>query len=304
MKTLMKEFIYYLQYIDPKSDLTVKSYQNDIKAYFDFLESKNITDIKAVDYQTITEYIVSLKNDFEPSTIRHRVVCLRQFHQYCLRMKLTPTDPSSFVAIKNTGTRLPSSLNQDALRKLLSFPLETPKDVLDQTLLRLLYRCGLRVSECVNLTFSQIHMDEQWLRILGKGRKERLVPVSSDAMALLNQYLDTVRPLWLKSRTDLVFLNSRGNAITRQYVHTMIKSRCKVLGIDSSVSAHTLRHSFASDLLAQDTDLRVIQELLGHADIATTQIYTHVNHDTLKQEYDKYLMGGFANKGGLDDEEI
>ena len=304
MNELMAEFIYFIQYIDPKSELTIKSYRNDLRAYFAFLKNNNITKITEIDYHLITQYIVSMKDQFTPNTIRHRIVCVRQFHQYCMKMKHTPTDPSSFIAMKNSGSRLPKSLLHDDLVRLLNFPCHDAKDYLDRALLRILYRCGLRVSECVDLTFAQLHSDESWLRIMGKGRKERLVPISEDALEALEYYIDLIRPTLLKDRSDFIFIGLRGGKISRQYVHTMIKSRSRDLNIDSDISAHTLRHSFATDLLAQDTDLRVIQELLGHADISTTEIYTHVSQETLKNEYDLFLTGGFANKGGIDDEEI
>ncbi|WP_267128101.1 tyrosine-type recombinase/integrase [Erysipelothrix piscisicarius] len=175
---------------------------------------------------------------------------------------------------------------------------------MDYAILMLLYRCGLRVSECVHLEFSHVYIDQQWLRILGKGNKERMIPLSEDAIDSLNDYLNDIRPQWLIQSSDRIFINAKGKGISRQYIDSMIKSRCKEMGITTPISAHTLRHSFATAILDTGVDLRIIQELLGHQDISTTQIYTHVNKKTLKREYDQYLKGGFSNQGGNRDEEI
>ena len=298
------DFIQNIKYIQPKAFATQDSYANEIQQYGEFLKEAGITRVKDITHNDIFNYINSIHDVFEPATIKHHVVTIRQFHKYCYRVKASSHDPSTFVSIKPNQRRLPKTLSHDNIIRLFNFPRDSGKEILDYALLLTLFRCGLRVSECVELTFSQLQLEEKWLRIMGKGSKERMVPISKDLQQALKHYIDTVRPLWEKKPSDRVFLSARGNLISRQYVHSMIKLRSLEQGITQEISAHTLRHSFATTLLEKGADIRIIQELLGHSDITTTQIYTYVSKETLKREYDSYLKGGFSKKGGNSNETI
>lgn len=304
MKNKVNGFIHYIQFIDPKSTLTVASYRNDLNHYINYLNKNEVETLNDVEAQTIRKYIHELKEDYAMSTIQHKIVVVRQFHQYLLNSGQLNHDPTTFISLKNKGTRLPNTVSEETINILFSFERREGKDYLDYAILMLLYRCGLRVSECVNLEFSQLYRDQQWLRILGKGNKERMIPLASDALCAINEYIDVIRPQWSIQQTEHIFINAKGKVISRQYIDSMIKSRCKEMGIMTPISAHTLRHSFATAILDTGVDLRIIQELLGHQDISTTQIYTHVNKTTLKREYDQFLKGGFSNQGGNRDEEI
>ncbi|MDE8276115.1 tyrosine-type recombinase/integrase [Erysipelothrix rhusiopathiae] len=304
MKNKANDFIHYLQFIDPKAALTVASYRNDLNQYIEYLEHESVSSLESVDAEVIRKYIDDIKNDYAASTIQHKIVVIRQFHQYLLNSGQLQHNPTAFVSLKNKGTRLPTIVSDDTIRKLFSFDRVTGKDFMDYAILLLLYRCGLRVSECVHLEFSQVYLDQKWLRILGKGNKERMIPLSIDAIDGLSEYINIIRPQWMIQPTEQIFINAKGKGISRQYIDSMIKSRCKEMGILTPISAHTLRHSFATAILDTGVDLRIIQELLGHQDISTTQIYTHVNKKTLKREYDQFLKGGFSNQGGNRDEEI
>lgn len=293
----IKEYIQNLKYIEPKSQATQDSYTQEILKYGQYLQDQGFTIITEVTYNDIVTYINHLSDHLEPSSVKHNVVTIRQFHQFCYRIKLSAYDPSSFISIKAKQTRLPKTITSTNIQRLFSFSRNEPKAVLDYTLLLILFRCGLRVSECVNLTFAQVQLEEKWFRILGKGNKERMVPMTQDVHDTLKYYISTIRPSWEKKKTEHIFISPRGNLISRQYVHTMIKLRSQEQGVNQDISAHTLRHSFATTLLEKGTDIRIIQELLGHADITTTQIYTYVSTQTLKNEYDTFLQGGFSNKG-------
>lgn len=302
--SLLDPFVHFIRYTEPKAELTVVSYTHDVSEYLKYLDEIEIEDVNDIGYSVISEYIQDLDEIFAYSSIQHKIVSIRQFHQFLLKSGRTTLDPSQYLEIKNKGKRLPHVPSKTTVKKLLTFGQEKPKDVLDAAILRILYRCGLRVSELTNLRFNQVYEQEKWLRITGKGNKERMVPIHNDALALLQKYSDTIRPQWEVKKTDTIFINQKGNPISRQYVDSMIKSRCKELGIYENVSAHSMRHAFATDLLEKGVDLRSIQELLGHQDIQTTQIYTHVQQDTLKKEYNNFLKGGFTNKGGNNDDTI
>lgn len=301
---LIVEYIQNIKYVEPKSQATQASYIHEVRLYGNHLRDQGLSSINDVTYNDIVHYIDILSRQFEPSTVRHHVVSIRQFHRFCFRIKASLHDPSSFIVQKAGHQRIPETLSLENRKRLFSFNQETPKNVLDYTLLILLFHCGLRVSECVHLTFAQVQFEEKWLRILGKGKVERMVPITQKVHDSLVYYIQNIRPMWLKKQTQNIFISPRGNLISRQYVHTMIKLRSSEQGLTQEISAHTLRHSFATHLLEEGVDIRIIQELLGHADISTTQLYTHVSTKTLKQEYDQYLTGGFTTQGGRFDESI
>lgn len=304
MKHNLNDFLHYIRYIEPKAKLTVESYRNDLEQYLDFLEKNNVENLKKVKFSDINYYLQSLKNDYALSSIQHKAVSIRQFHQYLLQMGIVNSDPSQYLDVKNMEDKLPHIVSVDSIDSLLSFNLEKDKDYLDKTILLLLYHSGLRVSELCALRFSHLYLDERWIRIMGKGSKERMVPISFESQKALKHYLNTIRPRWDLHHSDFVFINKKGMTISRQYIHTMIKYRSKEMGVTENISAHSLRHRFATSFLEAGVDLRYIQELLGHSDIATTQIYTHVNVKTMRSEYDQFVSGSsIANKkGGNDDE--
>ncbi len=299
MKTqrLVEDFINHIRYIEPKSKATQESYIREIRRYRDYLIDHDLEDINTITYNDINQYIKDLRNDLSANSTRHHIVTIRQFHQYVFRLGLSHTDPSVHIKTKSSNQSTPRSLSNEELQKLFSFPRNDLKDHLDYAILLLLFRCGLRVSECTELTINQIYMEEKLIRVLGKGNVERMVPMTDDLVLTLKNYLQKVRPLLVKKPSQSLFLSLRGNLISRQYVHTMIKLRCSEADLSDAISAHTLRHTFATKLMEQGVDIRIIQELLGHSDISTTQIYTHVTWDTLRKEYDAHLQGGFTSKG-------
>ena len=295
MKQYLSSFEHFISYIDPRSNLTIKSYSNDVKHYLEYLDTHDIKSLDDISYHTINGYISTLNQTYEFATIQHKIVSIRQFHKFLVNTGRSQHDPTQYLSLKRKGSRLPHIASDTSIIKLLSFTRETSKDIFDYAILMVLVRCGLRVSECTNLVFNQIYADEKWLRIVGKGNKERMVPISDDALDALNEYLTLVRPTWLVKDSDFVFINAKGKQVTRQYINNMIKLRSKELDIRENLTPHSLRHYFASGILDAGVDLRVIQELLGHQDISTTQIYTHVQNKALKRDYDKFLKADFMN---------
>lgn len=294
-KKILAAFQHYLRFIEPKSELTVSSYLNDVNHYLNYLEKEKLNDFNTLSYQDILAYMDYYKDDLSHTTLQHRLVSIRQFHQFLVKQKYTEHDPSAHISLKKQAKRLPHSLSRGNIQLLFDQELIHDEDYLNDAIMRLLFRGGLRVSEVVNLSFAQYYKNEKWLRISGKGNKERLVPLSDDAVIALNTYIEQVRPVWLKKAQNKIFINHKGNVITRQYVYNVVRLKGQRAGINQSISPHTLRHSFATSLLEAGTDLRVIQELLGHSDIQTTQIYTHVQKDSLKKEYDTYMPGSGLN---------
>lgn len=292
----IKEYIISISTVEGRSQNTIKAYQRDLNKYESFLNSKNIQNIEKVDKLIIDEFVNSLKG-YSSATINHTKIAVRNLHGF-LSFKYDFKNPTSNLTVNRSEKRLPVYATQDEISKLMSiFNDEVPEDLFKHTILETIYGLGLRVSECCNLRTNQINIDEGFVKILGKGNKERLVPIPGNTKDLMKLYLMNVRPLWLKKSSNFFFINKKGKKIYREYVEKMIKNCLIEANIDKNLTPHKLRHSYATHLLQGGADLRAIQELLGHSDISTTEIYTHVESERLK---DSYLNAHpFSKKKGL-----
>ena len=245
-----------------------------------------IHDVQSIRECDINDYLIELREDFTPATVNRRLASIRSFHRFLAQRDPELIDPSRFLRGSKKQAHLPLYLNETEITRILESFNTSDLDVLHKSIIELLYGCGLRVSECCSLRMKQLHLDQKIIRVTGKGNKERMLPLHAEGSTVLRQYVVYVRPQWEKTRSPYVFLNSRGMPLNRQYVHHMIKEKVRELGLNPHYSAHSFRHSFATHLLDGGADLRVVQELLGHSDIQTTQIYTHVQNKRLKQAYD------------------
>jgi integrase/recombinase XerD len=289
----INEFLAWLAVEKGASTLTVAAYGQDLRAYQRWLsQAVAVADLAEINPDLTSHYLMSLADVGYAAASQARVTsALRSFHRFCLREGLADTDPSAHLHTPKQSQDLPQTLSIEAVAKLLdqTFP-ATPAGLRDQTILEVLYGCGLRVSELTGLNRSQVLLDEGYLRVIGKGNKERLVPISGAALRSLTSYLHDSRPfLHRKAESQpreklAVFLNVRGNRLTRQAVFLLVVQYGEQVGI-KELHPHVLRHSFATHLLEGGADLLSIQELLGHASIATTQIYTHVDISHIQAEY-------------------
>lgn len=303
MKTdeALQEFLNYIRFVDQKSEATVASYQNDCKKYIHYLKGVNINEIEEVDYSSIRNYLdelISIEN-LNRSTIRHYCTSIKMFHRY-LAENFDYSDPTIYLKTQKASKKLPVYFTESEVEKFLAPMDQSDLENFNLSILECLYGSGLRVSECCNLKLSQVNFNKKNLRVLGKGEKMRIVPMNDIECHRLKEYCQGLRKIRDIKRSPYVFLNKKGNPINRQYVDKMIAKRCELLGL-KHISAHKLRHSFATHLMNGNADLRVVQELLGHSDISTTQIYTHVQQSRLKAAYMKFHP---KNRGGKDDEEI
>lgn len=286
-------FIHSMRFVNVRSASTINQYGFDVRQFIAYLEDIDIADFNNVSYEILLTYIMELKGMYAPNTVYRKVASVKVFFQFLKEYEYINQDITAFIKSDRREKNLPKALTLGQIKQLLSFKKEKPKDYLDYTLILLLFRTGLRVSECTNLEFVHFYKEERLLRFIGKGSKERIVPLSEDAYINLEYYLEVVRPLFLKKRTNRIFISATGKLVTRQYIYQMLQLRSKETELRAHVSPHVLRHSMATALLEEEVDLRIIQELLGHSDISTTQIYTEVRKKTLRNEYDKYLLGGF-----------
>nr|WP_244325184.1 site-specific tyrosine recombinase XerD [Dolosigranulum pigrum] len=289
----LAEYIIYLKIERGLSANTVTSYKRDIEKYLTFLTEKKITQLDEVSRFEILDFLQTLRQSgAADNSIIRMVSSLRKFHQYLKRESIVSDDPMQLIDTPKKASTLPKAISPQAIEQLLEAPdTTTPLGVRDRTILELMYATGLRISELVNLKLSDMHLTMGFIQTMGKGEKERIIPLGEIASQWLDHYLEGAR-VYLQDQSaetsEYVFLNSRGKGLSRQGVWKKVKQLALEAGIDQNVTPHTLRHSFATHLLENGADLRMVQELLGHADISTTQIYTHITKTRLKQVYSDY----------------
>ena len=284
---LLDEFSDTLWLEDGLSRNTLESYRRDLSKFAAWLEQhRNVTLLQCThaDIQGFLAYLVVEQKAKATSTSR-AISSLKRLYQYQLRLGKVSVDPTLQIATPKLPRSLPKSLTEQDVELLLNAPdTNTPLGLRDRTMLEVLYASGLRVSELVGLSIAQVSLSDGVVRVMGKGSKERLVPLGEEALDWLRRYLAEARPVLLLSKlSNAMFVTQRGAAMTRQMFWYLIKRHAKQGGLTKSISPHTLRHAFATHLLNHGADLRVVQLLLGHADISTTQIYTHVARERLKQ---------------------
>lgn len=298
-ENLLKEFLTYLKLIRGYSQNTIDSYKRDIQRFLDFLESKGIDDLNDVN-KTILSSFFSTLNTFGLSTksIARNYSSIKSFFRYLSTNDFIQINP----AIKFKGPKIsvhpPEVLSLSEIDKILDQPnTKTPLGLRDKAMLEFAYATGVRVSELLNLKKSDLFLKDEVVRVFGKGSKWRLVPIGSYAIYWLEQYLTKVRPALVKKliSEDYVFLNNRGRKLSRMGFFKILRGYVLQAGIDKNVHPHTIRHSFATHLLERGADIRVVQELLGHSKISTTQIYTHVDRTMLKDTLIKYHPRGKLN---------
>lgn len=281
--TYITKYIDYIKYEKRLSENTIKSYLNDIKKLY--LYDKNYFKLKNND---LNKYLQSLDH-LDSRSLAHLITVLRSFYGFLSREGIINQNPCSDIAMPKIWAKLPNYLTSEEVNKLLDIKLEKPNDYRNKAMLELAFATGLRVSELVNLKVSDINFNDCYLRVMGKGKKERIVPIDDVALKYVKVYSNYYRNKLLKNKdSEYLFISSYGTKITRQAFFKLIKGECEKKGIEKEISPHTLRHSFASILLKNGANIRVIQELLGHEDLETTQIYTHLINEKLKKDYEEY----------------
>ncbi|MFC1708529.1 site-specific tyrosine recombinase XerD [Candidatus Omnitrophota bacterium] len=285
MRDLIDIFLNYLSVERGLAQNTTISYNRDLLCYDRFLRSINVTDVNKINKENIRSYLVYQKEkDLSSSTIARSLVAIRLFHRFLLREKLAIKDPTDVIDSPKLWKKIPNALSFSEIEKLLSSPdTRKKKGLRDRAILETMYAAGLRVSELTNLKVEDVNLDAGFIRCLGKGKKERVVPLGRTAISTIKKYLESSRQKFLKKKVSrFLFLNHSGSRISRVYIWKLIKAYAKQARIKSPIKPHILRHSFATHLLERGADLRSVQEMLGHVNISTTQIYTHINRDRLK----------------------
>lgn len=291
----IEDYINYV-YIEKKLSCNTKdAYLSDLKEFSSYLDDKKTSDIKASDIRNYIEHLYNIKE--KDKTIARKIVSVKTFFDYLMKIGKLSANPGEKIESPRIKKTLPKTLNKKEVEMLLNIKPDSAKKWRDKAMIELMYAAGLRVSELVNLEVNDINLSDCYVRIYGKGKKERIVPITSSTVELLDNYINIYRPSLLKGYlTDKVFISSYGKGITRQGFFKILKKTAKEVGIEKDFSPHTLRHSFATHLLENGADLRSIGEMLGHENIKTTQIYTHISNNKKRKDYDRYHP---RNKKGI-----
>jgi integrase/recombinase XerD len=286
---LVLDFLAYLEFERGLSRNTLEAYRGDLLQFGRHLEERHLDALK-VGAPDVADFQAALAAaGASPATLHRKAACLRSFYRHLLREEVRSDDPTAALSSPRRGKRLPQVLTRGEVGKLLDQPRGTePTALRDRALLELMYASGLRASEAITLAVGDLDLEEGVLRARGKGSKERVVPVGATAVRAVSDYLERGRPALTRgARVPELFVNFRGGALTRQGLYKIVRRHAEAAGLADRMSPHTLRHTFATHLLAGGCDLRSVQEMLGHADVATTQLYTHLSSARLKDVYFK-----------------
>ena len=287
---LVLDFLAYLEFERGLSRNTLDAYRSDLLQYGRFLDER---DVQAADASSadVADFLADLgSRSASPATIHRKAACLRSFYRHLRREGIRDSDPTASLTAPRRGRKLPQVLSRAEVDKLLEQPRGTePTSLRDRALLELMYACGLRASEAISLEVRDLDREDAVLRARGKGSKERVVPVGERALVAARIYLERGRPKLVRAKPseNHLFVNFRGGHLTRQGLYKIVRRHAQSAGLADRMSPHTLRHTFATHLLAGGCDLRSVQEMLGHADVSTTQLYTHLSSGRLKEVYFK-----------------
>ena len=285
-KQSIKEFKSYLRIERSLSDNTIDSYLRDIQKLANFSEEKDLTELQITKTE-VKEFISEINKEGISARSQSRIISgIKAFYKYLILEDYLKVNPTELIESPKIGMKLPDTLSIEEIDSLISaIDLSHPQGERNRAILEVLYSCGLRVSELTNLKLSNIRFKEGYVKVLGKGNKERFAPIGSSAIKFLNIYLNEIRNHQdiKKGSEDIVFLNRRGNKLTRVMIFTIIKQLAEKIGMKKKISPHTFRHSFATHLIEGGADLRAIQEMLGHESITTTEIYTHLDREYLRE---------------------
>lgn len=293
---IFNKFLSYLKLEKNLSDNTIFSYKLDVERYLEFLTSRKISDIKKIDKTIINSYINLLYDlGLQAGSINRNFSSLKAFHKYLIKENISEKNPLENIFRPKIKRKLPEVLDITDIEKILSQPdMTTFTGIRDRAMMELLYACGLRISELLNIKKDDINFKEEFLLVFGKGNKERFIPVGDAALNYVNKYLISARSHFVKELVskNYLFLNVRGTRMSRMGFWKILHNYVNNSGIKKRVTPHTFRHSFATHLLEGGADLRSVQEMLGHADISTTEIYTHLNLDYLRDIHKTYHPRG------------
>jgi integrase/recombinase XerD len=285
VKELIDSFLDYLSVERALANNTIVAYRADLNRYLDFIDKRGITLLSKAAKSDIVDFMLAQKDQgISPTSISRRLAAIRMFHRFLARERILKSDPTTLIDSPKLWKKIPDTLSVNEVEALISQPdVRDKQGIRDKSILETLYATGMRVSELSNLKTNNVNLDIGFLRCIGKGNKERIIPLGKKAIASIKRYLESSRPHFMNQKvSDFIFVGRSGAKLSRQSIWKLIKRYGRQAKIKKLIKVHTLRHSFATHLLERGADLRSVQEMLGHANISTTQIYTHIDKERLK----------------------
>ena len=285
MKDILSQFILYIKFDLRLSNNNVISYNNDLNKYVSYLRGKSILVPNKISSKNIRNFISELSlKEYKPATVNRIISSIKKFHLYMIDNEFIDSNPSELIESQKNRRNFPDTLSFEEITMILdSIDITNFIGIRDKSILTMLYSTGIRVSELLNLKLSNIYFKEEYIQISGKGKKERIVPIGIIAKKMLLSYLDLIRKKSISNDTGYIYISYRSKRLTRMSIYNIIKKYSNLVGVDKKVSPHTFRHSFATHMLEGGADLRIVQDLLGHENINTTEIYTHLDSTYLKE---------------------
>ncbi len=292
MKEALEDYLHFLRIEKQMADNTISAYQTDLTNYIEQLSKWGVSTLQDVTKENIQQHLRSQKLEGKSArTLSRKVASIRSFHQFALRERLTDHDPSYQIEHPQFDSVLPKFLTIDEVDALTAaIPKDKVQGIRDYALIELLYATGMRISECTQLDIEDIQLTMGFVRVTGKGQKERIIPLNQTSVHLVQTYVEQARPKLFKPGGDdkALFINQAGKRLTRQGIAKLMKQHAKRAGLSKEITPHLMRHTFATHLIENGADLRAVQEMLGHSDISTTQIYTHIGKKRLKEVYKEF----------------
>ncbi len=291
LEEAFRQYLVHMKINEGRSYHTVRSYEEDLKQYLAYLRKNEIHDTKEITYDLIQNFIMEESKVKASNSVVRMAASIRSFHRD-VSFLTNENDPALNLEVHKNAKTLPVYCTVDEITRLMaSFDDKDPKQYTNHAILELIYACGLRVSEAVSLTLNRVDLDTGMLRVLGKGDKERIVPIPHGSILFLKNYRDVIRPIFLKKNLPYFFINAYGRKVTVRSVELLLEEKTNELNFKKHITPHKLRHSYATHMLQGGADLRTIQEILGHANIATTEIYTHIQNRQMFDSYEKFHPG-------------
>ncbi len=292
MKEALEDYLHFLRIEKQMADNTISAYQTDLTNYIEQLSKWGVSTLQEVTKENIQQHLRSQKLEGKSArTLSRKVASIRSFHQFALRERLADHDPSYQIEHPQFDSVLPKFLTIDEVDALTTaIPKDKAQGIRDYALIELLYATGMRISECTQLDIEDIQLTMGFVRVTGKGQKERIIPLNQTSVHLVQTYVEQARPKLFKPGGDdkALFINQAGKRLTRQGIAKLMKQHAKRAGLSKEITPHLMRHTFATHLIENGADLRAVQEMLGHSDISTTQIYTHIGKKRLKEVYKEF----------------
>ncbi len=292
----ISDYILNITTVDQKAQRTIKEYQSNLRRYEEHLKKLGITTMEDVDINTVQDFVSDYSSTRSPQATNQMIASIKGLHHFTSINHETIPNPTQVIHNSKVPKKTRSYCTEEEIRAILESFDKSDKGEFDKTIFMTLYACGLRESELAELLSKNVHLDNNQMKILGKGGKERVVPIADACIAQMKLYRDLIRKDWDVYNRPEFFVNKRGNPLNAKYIYRLVKTKSKELSLDSKISPHSIRHSYATHLLNGGADLRYLQELLGHEDISTTEIYTHLNREKIRERYDE-VFGKIKFKG-------